>query len=789
MNMSITLRSRALAGLLGVTALVLGFLLLPAAPGSLAASVSPKPSASPSHSHSPKPSPSPTPSPKRPKKPKKKLTGTTVTGPKMWNPAKNRSFSTPSTVTVTQTTNLVNQEVAVSWTGFTPSSDILYNQDGTDYPVMVAECDTARPKYWSQCYGANNGGVEGSFGAFGPMNTAYATTSPDGKGELNVQILTALQNQFLNCGLHHECSLVIVPSQGGNTLEAPAKCADHSIDIGGTDQGQYAFSASTGQCSWDARIVVPLHFAPAPGDCPIKNTTFTALGSPMLADAMNQWIAKLCAGANPITITYNSSLTEPEAITDVPLGLGDIALTTRPGPADNGTDKKYIYAPVAISAVSIAYWIDNPVTGQPVTTLKLDPRLVAKLLTQSYDFQNEGCGKSVPPKVIGCDNAVDGNPFTLFADPEFHRLNPKVQTPTGYGGEFQIPTVEAGHSDMTWEVTRWIADNPDANSFMQGDFDPWGMHVNTDYLGIKYPLDSFTSQDSYPVIAHLYSPVFPLDQVAQYQAENWDPGTDWEKDQTGNFPKDPIEIPGERGLIAILDGGDAAAFRFPVAEILNDKGRYVAPTPKSMRAALSSLAPSGSNKVTEEIDYAKQKADAYPLTMVIYAMVPVSGVSTKKADAIARFLDYVAGPGQKPGVQPGELPAGYLPLPASMRAQTLKAATEVLDQSGDTSSPSPSPSASPSTGANSGASPSPAPSISSVTPAPTSTVGQGVVTIALKSSQKPALTSYMLPILLIVGGLAALAGASSLVVSTAGEAITARLRRARRVRVSFRRKP
>ena len=116
-----------------------------------------------------------------------------------------------------------------------------------------------------------------------------------------------------------------------------------------------------------------------------------------------------------------------------------------------------------------------------------------------------------------------------------------------------MPTVESGHSDMTWEVTRWIAANPAGGGFMAGQFDKWGMHVNTDYLGLKYPTDSFTAQDSYPVIAHKYSPVFPLSMVASYQAQNWEPGTQWQKDQFGNFPRDPIEVPGGRALFAILD--------------------------------------------------------------------------------------------------------------------------------------------------------------------------------------------------------------------------------------------
>jgi hypothetical protein len=697
----------------------------------------------------------------------------------MWDPAHNRRFAHGSTVTVSQTADLVNEMVHVSWTGFTPSSAVLYDQTFTDYPVMVAECNTAHPRHWKQCYGADNGGVQGAFGPFGPMNTAYATTAANGTGQLDIQILTLAENQFLGCGVRHKCSLVIVPAQGGNTLSSPAKCGDHSIDTGGTDLGQFAFSSQIGSCSWKQRIIVPLNFAPAPSNCPIKNAAFTAMGSPMLLRAMNQWRAGLCASASPLAITFNSAITEPEAIADLPSGLGDIAFTTRPSPTKLVTNKTYTYAPVAISGVAIAYWVDNPVNGQPVRSLKLDPRLVAKLVTVSYNFDNVGCGNGHPPKGIGCDGAVDGNPFTLFADPEFRRLNRKVQSPVGFGAAFQVPTVESGHSDMTWEITRWMSANKPAAGFMAGQFDQWGMHVNTSYLGLKYPLDSFTAQDSYPIIAHKYSPVFPLSLVASYQVQNWDPGTDWEKDQFGNFPRDPIQVPGSRALFAVLDSGDSAAFRFPAAKIRNHSGHYVAPTARSMAAAIPSLITGKANHITQRVDYKKQTAGAYPLTMVIYALVPTSGVKPAKAAAIARFLDYVAGPGQTPGVQPGRLPPGYVPLPAKLRAETLKAATLVRNQKGNSLNPKPT--ASPSPSASAVASPSSSPS-----PSPSHTrLGEGVVTVR-QSAQTAGPIRYALPVLLIVGGVATLGGASSLMLGSA-TTIEERMRRLRRLRLVRRR--
>jgi ABC-type phosphate transport system substrate-binding protein len=723
--------------------------------------------------------------------------GATAQGPHMWDPASGKPFPDASTVTVNQTSNLVNQMVHVSWTGFTPSSTPLYDPAATDYPVMVTECRGTNPASLTECYGANNGGVQGAFGPDGPMNTAYATTAANGTGQLDVQILTSLENQFLGCDQNHQCSLVVVPAQGGNVFVTPPQCTDHSADIGGSAIGQLAFSTSHGQCSWLTRIVIPLKFAPTPAACPLKNSQFSVAGSPMMARAMAQWLAGLCAGSHGLTIGYNSTVPEPLAVSEAADGLADVALTTRPASADGiaaSGRHEFVYAPVAVSAVSIAYWIDNPGTGTPVTSLKLDQRLVDKLLTQSYNFQNEGTGCTAPspPQGIGCDKGVAGsNPITLFADPEFKKLNPGVQPVTGYGSAFQVPTVQSGHSDMTWTVTRWIAANADASKFQQGTPDPWGMRVNSYDKGLKYPLDSFTAMDPYPVIAHKYSPVFPLSLADSYQAENWDPGTSWQKDQYGNYPKDPIQIPGERALIAILDEASAAAFRFPVAAIPNGAGHYVEPTNAGMAGALGSMTPAGSG--TLQMNLQGGNPAAYPLTMVIYAMVPVSGVSHTKAAAIARFLDFAAGSGQSPGVRPGQLPAGYLPLPASLRAQTRKAAVEVANQTGNQSpghsgnpagpgssrgagahAASSSSSSSSSSGAQSGHSRS-----ASQPGAGGSGSGTPARLVADAHPPTSALTRFALPALLILGGAAAVGGTFT-GVGSADTPLTTRLRRLRR---------
>jgi hypothetical protein len=110
-----------------------------------------------------------------------------------------------------------------------------------------------------------------------------------------------------------------------------------------------------------------------------------------------------------------------------------------------------------------------------------------------------------------------------------------------------------------------------------------------------------------------------------------------------------------------------------------------------------------------------------------------------------------------------------------MRGQTIRAATLVRNQRGNKLNPSPSASLSPSP-------------VASPTPSPSPTLGQGVVTVALKSAQTAGPIRYALPVLLIVGGAATLGGASSLMIGSAA-AIEERMRRLRRFRLIWRRRP
>jgi hypothetical protein len=736
---------------------------------------------------------------------------TTVTGPHMYDPATGKPFPNASTVTVTQTTSLVNQQVTVSWTNFTPSSALAYNPSNVAYPVMIAECAGTNPASPADCYGADVGGVTSTSGPFGPDNTAYATsqdTGPNGgSGVADLDILTAQENQFLNCTSSQPCSLAIVPAQGGNFAVTPPKCTDHSQDfVFGTGYavGANSFGKTDFSCSWAKRIVIPLNFARTATTCPIsviQNPAFAASGAPMAARAMESWVAALCAGSHGEYLNYTSAVAEPQALQELATGQTDIALTTRSASAQGistGT-KHYLYAPIAVSAVSIVYWFDNPVTGLPYTGINLDQRLLLKLLSQSYAFENSGC----PPATPGtpCDPGVDRNPLNLFTDQEFQALNtsfgpPGPQNPNPdqppNDGYLEIPTVVSGNTDTSWTLTNWIIGYAQAKDFIAGNFDPWGMHINTYYKTLQWPNNSLVGQDPSAFISHLFNPVFPLSAVATDQVENWPPEFSDQKDQFGNFDRLPPELPGQRALVAVVGEGDSAAFLFPAAGLLNPgctiinpahmltACNFVQPTTASMTAALQNMTDAGQG--TKQVNLTKFNKDAYPLTMVIYAVVPTSGTSHAKAAAIAKFLDFAAGAGQHPGVQPGQLPPGFAPLPASMQAQTRKDAQAVLHQTGATPPPKTTNPSTPGGSSNPGSSTAPAPGSSpgsvalpTVAPSPGGP-GSGISLVNTADVHPASVTRYILPALLILGGLAALAGSSSLIGSSSTP-ISARLRR------------
>ena len=180
--------------------------------------------------------------------------------------------------------------------------------------------------------------------------------------------------------------------------------------------------------------------------------------------------------------------------------------------------------------------------------------------------------------------------------------------------------------DNTYQITQWIESDKDAAAFLDGTKDHWGMHVNTYYLGQTWPTTGFLPMDPYVPVSSQDAPVYPLSLLANDMALNQLPGTQDTKDPTtGNFDSLPPEITGNRDMWSVIDNADAARFLIPAAALQNAAGKFVKPTNESMAAAVKDMTvnPDG---ITRTANYATKDPKAYPLTMVVYAMVPTSGI-------------------------------------------------------------------------------------------------------------------------------------------------------------------
>ncbi|MEV0534312.1 hypothetical protein [Kitasatospora sp. NPDC050463] len=658
----------------------------------------------------------------------------TKPGPKVWDP-NTWEEGVEGSVTVAQTQQLGNQVLQVSWSGFTPTMDtqgspltvVTKGSKQALYAVRVYQCRGADPRI-TDCYGSKLYNADGTKGfnqkapAEGtttpdfPSNMAIAPTGADGSGATSIEVWTATQSPSLGCDATHPCSLVIEPNYGGDTQDpykargGAVDCTDHGSDMDGffntaSDGGLEAYGAewegnqNAGlqigeQCAWEKRTVVPLYFSPTAADCDSRAAEFKASGLEMANRAVQQWRSGLCLADAPLAFQYSSSGGEPQARAAF-LGRSagvDVALTAYPDTATPA--RPYVYAPLATSGISVVFLVDDPDTGRELRDMKLTPRLMAKLLTQSY---------APPGSPVA---SVSGNPSCIFADRDFQQFN---QLPAGSGLKWPAacapatfePTVVGGTTDLIYQLTSWIAADPEAVRFLDGEEDPWGMQVNSFYRRGAfpgYPVDAVQPQDfTGPTDAseaakharqYEWNPVLGgLTQVLRTILENRSTCQQWMADPaTGNHLKCDPMARGDRKLFAVMDSAQAKAFSLPEASLRNPAGAFVQPGTNGFQAAVADM-PADAATGTQLLPYGvadtafSRDTQAYPLTTVQYAMVPTGGVADK-APAITRFLTTVANSGQVYGVEPGKLAPGFLSLSGPQRQQTLDAAKHVESQDG-----------------------------------------------------------------------------------------------------------
>ncbi len=563
------------------------------------------------------------------------------------------------------------------------------------------------------------------FDYFSTNEIPYAPTYLDGRGSQLFTTDTGLEAPGLGCAQATQvqanlppkipkCWLVIVP-RSNNSQEHGGQ---PPFDLDSGVQG-----APFQPRVWAHRVAVPLEFKPLATPCLLGADERRIVGSELLAPAMSNWTPTLCASAHNSPFNY-APLSDNRAraqLTGASVGGAGMSVVSRPlDPKSIPAGATVSYAPLALTSMVVGFNIERALVdpasapggqvpaaevqlaAKRLQHINLTPRLVAKLLTASYQQSFVAV-----PEGANYDWARKNPPNVAF-DPEFVKHNPEFQLLTGGVGQGQSGlVVELSSSDATYGLWQWIKSDPEATAWLAGKPDPDGMKVNPFYStspkvnpskqGIGLPMDNFPKNDpysfkqadapsSFPSLgmvdllpyqnsfraAALATRIADLGDRTVYSPEN-------SGGPVGYTPNGP-QIQGSRFVLSVTDAASAARYGLQTASLRNAAGKFVAPTTAAVEAGLRAMTPSAvpgvllSNPETTS-------PDAYPLTNLVYAAAVPTQLDVRSRKDYASFLRFAAGSGQTPGVSFGRLLPGYEPLPIELRRQAL-AASAVIDAGG-----------------------------------------------------------------------------------------------------------
>jgi hypothetical protein len=301
-------------------------------------------------------------------------------------------------------------------------------------------------------------GVDGSWGIasnyFSPTTTnelgdLVASPTAAGVKSKTFEIQTGAESSGLGCGLATAqpstsvCWLVAVP-------------VDNALGSFQVPSGADGLTPSL----WAQRVQVKLNFAPVASSCG-TGARQLAVGAELLVDAMNSWIPALCSQAG-VDLGYIQT-GDDQARSQYSNGQAPLIFTSSPVDDSSGGTST-LYAPAGLSAVTISVLSLQSKTQTVVTGLKLNARLVAKLLTESYQdaIESFGAHSSTAPQDLPWQSTL---PQRIIEDPEFLALNPTVD-PSEFLHSDIIVTVSG--SDATNAVWNWLLSDPDAKAFLDG---------------------------------------------------------------------------------------------------------------------------------------------------------------------------------------------------------------------------------------------------------------------------------------------------------------------------------
>jgi hypothetical protein len=527
------------------------------------------------------------------------------------------------------------------------------------------------------------------YSAYTTNETTWAGSDSSGNGSSKFEIQTASESPGLGCGnqkkvegkiIGQPCWLVVLPR-------------------GIKDNGREDISASgLFWDSWQHAIAVEMSFVPIGFTCELGVAEQQVQGSELINEAFSSWQPSLCGGnirkSFVLSNSFDGEAVEAAASSDkAPV----ISVTT--GAMDDVNDTDIVYAPAAIAGISVSFSIDRILTqtvvvpeaiagrnGKAFESLKLTPRLLAKLITASY--------KSAIP--FGVDSTYLGtNPMDLIADPEFKATNSSDgdwEFMSISGTSVSDALLPSSRSLLAQALWKYIMADKKAAAFMKGEADEWGMKVNPWYStsasinptgnGLTLPAVTFPKSDpvekpdttnqengSGPVNLVTWRPYLQdfaagAANVLRGQSQilgAWNP-----VGKPPSFAKSLRRAPGSQATIAITVTPAANLYQNVQVSLQNPAGEFVAPNLESLTEAGAAMTTSKKNSQMVEFDFSSSEAKAakgaYPLAVPIYLGVNSKIEDKSRLKSFANMLQFITDEGQTSGEGKGQLPNGYAPL-------------------------------------------------------------------------------------------------------------------------------
>ncbi len=380
--------------------------------------------------------------------------------------------------------NQVSREIAATdWKSYDPKIGYLETRTGRVWrPFRSVGGTVVNVQFGPEKAGSSSVTWLNPFYNFATTNEIPgAITGPNGNGAELFEVQTGLESSGLGCGQKvqpvgdgtkkvPQCWIVIVP-RGLPTDENVGTPLQSTAEQAGVATSPLAPSA------WKNRIAIPIGFNSVDPPCTLADVERRIAGSELALPAVVSYQPLLCSDGKLPPFSFASvadGSARQQLLSNVAGGPGMVAVSQPIAKSLLDPNSPVVYAPLSVSGVVIGFNIERnaqfsapdaekQLSGVRVAQLNLTPRLVAKLLTQSYRSQVEIRGP------VPSYSWLTSNADHLALDPDFLQFNPEFKyllasTARTFAG-LQLPS---NNSDAARQVWQWILADAEARDWLAG---------------------------------------------------------------------------------------------------------------------------------------------------------------------------------------------------------------------------------------------------------------------------------------------------------------------------------